>query len=164
MLRRLLTVGFLLSAGALALGAGGTTPRQCQASNFTLSRGPSSSALAHFRQTVRMRNVTHSSCRMSGWPTVSLLNAHGAKLASHERRITSDMFGTSPKPPVTVRPGAGASFAIDTTAPATSCPHSKAVAVTPPGGHGTRRVNLVVLACSTFSVLPVQPDNKAVHP
>jgi hypothetical protein len=42
------------------------------------------------------------------------------------------------------------------------CPRSVAIAFTPPG-HGSKRVSLSVLACATFSVLPVQPDNKAVH-
>jgi len=101
---------------------------------------------------------------MSGWFKVQLLNAHGAVLPSREQRITSDVFGTSPKPKVEVKPGGGASFAIDATAPMTSCPHSKAIAVTPPSGHGSKRLNLAALACAQFSVLPVQPDNKAVHP
>jgi hypothetical protein len=101
---------------------------------------------------------------VSGWFTVQLLNAHGVVLTSHEQRITSDMFGTSPKPTVEVKPGGGASFAIDTTAPATSCPHSKAIAVAPPGGHGSRRLNLAVLACPKFTALPVHPDNRAIHP
>jgi hypothetical protein len=37
------------------------------------------------------------------------------------------------------------------------------VAVTPPGGHGSKQVKLGVLACARFWVLPVQPDNKAIH-
>ncbi len=111
-----------------------------------------------------MSFLSHSTCAMSGWFAVTLLNAHGAALPSHEQRITSDMFGTSPKPKVQVKPGAGASFAIDTTAPATTCPNSKAISVTPPGGHGTNRLSISIQACARFSVLPVQPDNKAIHP
>lgn len=167
MLRRFRGIAVLLAAGFfmfVAAAAGSTTVRHCQASDFKLSQGPRESALAHFRQTVRLKNVSKTACSMTGWPKVKLLNAHANVLPSHEQQITRDMFGTSPKPTVTVRPGGGASFAIDTTAPATSCPFSKSVAVTPPGGHGSDRLNMKVQACAKFSVLPVQPDNHAVHP
>lgn len=167
MWRRASVVAVVLTAGFFALasvGQGSTTPRQCQSSQFKLSRGPSGAALSHFRQTVRLHNVSHTACAMSGWPKVQLLSAQGAVLHSSERRITQDMFGTSPKPRVVVEPGGGASFAIDTTAPATSCPFSKTIAVTPPGAHGSDRLKLAVLACAQFTVFPVQPDNKAIHP
>jgi hypothetical protein len=168
MWRRTGFIVLLVAAAGLTVapaGEGSTaTPRQCQASQFKLSRGPQASALSNFRQTVRLRNVSHSTCVMSGWFKVKLLAANGSVLPSHERHITTDMFGTSPKPDVVVAPGQGASFAIDTVAPATSCPFSKSVAVTPPGGHGSKTVSLAVLACPKFSVLPVQPDNKAIHP
>lgn len=168
MLRRVGVIAGLLVTAFFALVSAGQgspkAPRHCQGSDFSLRQGPSSSALAHFRQTVRLRNVTHTTCQMSGWATVVLLDVHGAPLPSHEQRITRDMFGTSPKPKVVVKPGGGASFAIDTTAPATSCPTSKAIAVTPPGGHGKQRLVIPVQACKQFSVLPVQPDNKAIHP
>jgi len=157
----LLTAAFLTFAPA---GAGSTTVRHCQASELRLSRGPRGVALSHYRQTVRLRNVAKTTCAMSGWFKVELLDAHGKGLTSHERRITRDMFGTSPKPTVKVKPGAGASFAIDTTAPATTCPYSKSISVMPPGGHGSAKLNIRVLACSKFSVLPVQPDNRAIHP
>lgn len=158
--------GLLLAAffTLVASGAGSAKPRQCQAADFTLRQGPTASALAHFRQTVRLRNQTHTKCEMSGWPKVVLLNANGAVLHSREKQISSDMFGKSPKPTVVVKPGGGASFAIDTTAPASQCPTAKAIAVTPPGGHGTARLVIPVQACSVFSVLPVQPGNKAIHP
>lgn len=167
MLGKVRGVAVLLAAGFFAFvaaGAGSTTVRHCQALDFKLSRGPGESALAHFRQTVRLRNVSKTTCSMTGWPKVQLLDAHGKVLPSHEQQITSDMFGSSPKPTVTVKPGAGASFAIDTTAPATSCPFSRSIAVTPPGGHGSDRLSMRVQACAKFSVLPVQPDNHAVHP
>jgi Protein of unknown function (DUF4232) len=155
-----LLAGFL---GFAPVGAGSATGRTCQASDFKLSRGPSASALAHYRQTVRLRNVSNATCSMAGWFEVRLLDAHGKVLPAHEQKITSDMFGTSPKSALTVKPGAGASFAIDTTAPATSCPYSKAISITPPGGHGSMRLDMAVLACAHFSVLPVQPDNHAIH-
>lgn len=167
MLRRTGAIGVVLTVGFLGLasvGQGSTTPRHCQGSQFKLSRGPSDAALGHYRQTVRLRNVSHGACAMSGWFKVQLLNVQGTVLTSNQRDITRDMFGTSPKPKVVVAPGGGASFAIDTTAPATSCPYSKTIAVTPPSGHGSKRLSLAVLACAQFSVLPVQPDNKAIHP
>lgn len=165
MLRKVGVLAVLLTAALFTfvpVVAGRTTGNHCQGSDFKLSRGPSASALAHFRQAVRLRNVSPVTCSMAGWFEVRLLDAHGKVLPSHEQRITSDMFGTSPKTTVEVKPGAAASFAIDTTAPATACPHSKAISVTPPGGHGSIRLKLAVLACSNFSVLPVQPDNHAV--
>lgn len=167
MWRRAGAIAVVLTTGFFALASvsqGSAPPRQCQGSQFKLSRGPSGSALSHYRQTVRLHNVSNSACAMSGWPKVQLLNADRAVLPSSERHITRDMFGTSPKPRVVVAPGGGASFAIDTTAPATSCPYSKTIAVTPPGGHGSERLSLAVLACAQFTVLPVQPDNKAIHP
>jgi hypothetical protein len=167
MLRRVGVITGLLAVAFFTLvasGAGSAKPRHCQAADFTLRQGPSSSALAHFRQTVRLRNTTHTTCQMSGWANVVLLNVHGKVLPSHEHRIRSDMFGTSPKPTVVVKPGGSASFAIDTTAPSTRCPTAKAIAVTPPGGHGKARLVIPVQACKHFSVLPVQPGNKAIHP
>jgi len=167
MLRRACAIGVVLTVGFLVLasvGQGSTTPRRCQGSQFKLTRGPSDAALGNYRQTVRLHNVSHAACAMSGWFKVQLLNTQGAVLTSTERHITRDMFGTSPKPKVVVAPGGGASFAIDTTAPATSCPYSKTIAVTPPSGHGSKRLSLVVLACAHFSALPVQPDNRAIHP
>lgn len=167
MLSKVRGVVLLAAAGFFtfaAASAGDTTVRHCQASDFKLSQGPGESALAHFRQTVRLKNVSKTTCSMTGWPRVQLLNARGTVLPSHEQQITSDMFGTSPKPTVKVKPGAGASFAIDTTAPATSCPFSRSIVVTPPGGHGSKRLSMKVQACSEFSVLPAQPDNRAIHP
>jgi len=168
MWRRIGLIALLLAAGFLTIvpaGQGSTgAPRQCQASQFELSPGPSAAALSHYRQTVRLRNISHKKCAMSGWFKVRLLSASGSVLSSHEQQITSDMFGTSPKPTVVVAPGGRASFAIDTRAPATSCPYSTSVAVTPPGGHGSMSLNLAVLACPKFWVLPVQRGNKAIHP
>lgn len=146
----------------VSVGSGTATVRHCTASDLKLRQGPEQSALAHYRQTVRLRNVSKTTCAMSGWFRVKLLTAHGKVLRSREQRITSDMFGTSAKSLVTVKPGGRASFAIDTTAPATPCPYSKAIAVTPPSGRGTARLKLKVQACSKFSVLPVQPDDKAI--
>jgi hypothetical protein len=145
-------------------GASNTMVRHCKASDFRLSQGPGESALAHFRQTVRLKNMSKTRCSMTGWAKALLLDARGKPLASHEQQITTDMFGTSPKPTITVKPRAGASFAIDTTAPATSCPFSKSIAVTPPGGHRADRLNMKVQACSKFAVLPLQPDDHAIHP
>ncbi len=165
MLRKVGVVAALLTAGFFTfvpIGAGSMMGRHCQASDFKLSQGARASALAHYRQTVRLRNVSKVACSMTGWFEVQLLDASGKVLPSREQKITSDMFGTSPKSTVKVKPGASASFAIDTTAPATSCPHSKAISVTPPGGNGSMRLKMAVLACSHFSVLPVQPDNHAV--
>lgn len=167
MLRRVGVLTASLAAGFFAfvpVGAGSTTVRRCQVSDFKLSQGPGAAALSHYRQTVRLRNVSNTTCSTTGWFKVRLVDAHGKVLPSQERKITSDMFGTSPKPTVKVKPGAGASFAIDTTAPVTSCPHSKAITITPPGGHGSARLKIAVLACSQFAVLPVQHDNRAVHP
>jgi hypothetical protein len=165
---RLAVVLVVLSMGGIVgvapAGAGSTAVRQCRTSNFKISRGPFESALGHYRQTVRLRNATHTTCAVSGWFTVQLLNVRGYRLSSHEQRVTTDYFGISPKPTVTVSPGGSTSFAIDTLAPATSCPYSKAVAVTPPGGDGFERLSLSVLACAHFSVLPVQPDDHAIHP
>ncbi len=159
-------LGVLLVAGAMsaAAGARSTAVRRCQTADFKVSPGPVESALGNYRQSVRLRNATHSTCAVTGWFAVRLLNARGATLASHEQRITTDYFGTSPKPTVRVHAGGTASFAIDTVAPATSCPYSKAVAVTPSGGTGSERLTLPVLACAQFSVLPVQPDDHAIHP
>lgn len=118
----------------------------------------------HYRQTVRLRNTSGSACRVSGWFRVKLLNAKGQVISSHERRITRDYFGASPKPTVRIKAGASASFAIDTTAPATRCRYSKAIAVRPPGANGSKRLRMAVLACARFSVLPVQPRDHAIHP
>ena len=137
MLRKVRAIAVLVAPGFftfVASGAGNTIVRHCQASDFKLSQGPLESALAHLRQTVRLKNTSKTTCSMTGWPKVQLLDAHGNVLPLHEQQITSDMFGTSPKPTVRVKPGAGASFAIDTTAPATSCPFSKSIAITPPKG------------------------------
>ena len=167
MLRRIGVIAGLLAAAFFTLvssGAGSAGPRHCRAADFTLSQGPTASALGHFRQTVRLRNQTNTKCQMSGWAKVVLLNANGSALRSQEKRIHRDVFGTSPKPNVVVKPGGGASFAIDTTAPSTSCPTSKAIAVTPPEGHGNQRLVIPVQACKHFRVLPVQPRNKAIHP
>jgi hypothetical protein len=89
----------------VSIGFGTATVRHCTASDFKLRQGPEQSALAHYRQTVRLRNVSKTTCAMSGWFMVKLLNAHGKVLRSREQRITSDMFGTSAKSLVTVKPG-----------------------------------------------------------
>lgn len=154
----------LLAGGVFAASAGAGTTRQCQTADFNVSAGQRGSALSHYRQTVRLRNISRSTCAVSGWFTVQLLDVHGHVLASREQKITTDYFGTSPKRTVVLRPSGNASFAIDTVAPATSCPYSTSVAVTPPGGHGSKRLSLNVLACATFAVLPTKPDNNAFQP
>jgi hypothetical protein len=83
----------LLVSGVLAAApaaAGANSGRRCRTADFRLSRGPIDSALSHFRQTVKLQNVTHTSCVMSGWFTVQLLDAHGQVLHSQEQRITQD--------------------------------------------------------------------------
>src|SRR6516225_10253736 len=115
MLRRIGVIAGLLAAAFFTLvssGAGSAKPRHCQAADFTLSQGPTASALGHFRQTVRLRNHTNTKCQMSGWARVLLLNANGRALHSQEKRIHRDTFGTSPRPTVVVKPGVSASFAI----------------------------------------------------
>lgn len=155
----------LLAGSLFAASAGaGSGVRQCQTADFKATAGRSGAALSHYRQTVRLRNVSHSTCVVSGWFTVRLLAAGGQVLSSREQKLTSDYFGTSPKPAVELATGASASFAIDTVAPATTCPYSKSVALTAPGGHGSTKLALSVLACASFSVLPVQPDGNAFAP
>lgn len=157
----------LLVAGAVAAApadAGNHAVHACKTYALKVSRGPIDSALGNYRQTIRLRNTTHTTCSLSGWFKVKLLDAQSRPLSSTEQRITQDYFGMSPKPIVKVKPGAGASFAIDTIASATLCQYSSAVAVTPPGAVGSDRVSMNVLACGHFAVLPVQPDNRAIHP
>ncbi len=163
---RWLTVIVALAAGGLfaATAGAGSAVRKCQTSDFKLSAGLAGAALGHYRQTVRLRNISRSTCAVTGWFKVELLNAHGRVLRSREQRITNDYFGTSPKPTVALGTGDSASFAIDTVAPETSCPYSKTVALTPPGGRGSQRLAMEVLACATFAVLPTQRDNKAFRP
>ena len=106
---------------------------------------------------LKLTNVSHTPCRMSGWPTVTGLTATGG--ATRLRRLQSTMFGawhyTSPLPVVTLQPGdsAYAVVAADDQ-PAggnTRCPAPYVrLRVSPPGDSGNVTISAWLPGAGSF--------------
>ncbi|MGH9277142.1 MAG: DUF4232 domain-containing protein [Acidimicrobiales bacterium] len=128
-------------------------PDPCAASALAIEAGEGRAALGHGLSVYELRNTSSEACRMSGYPTVTVVDAQGRVLAEAQRgpgRILPDR----PPASVVVAPGARAYVGVespnvcgDGVRPAAA----DAVRVTPPGTTGAP-----LTAVATIAVCPGQ--------
>ena len=125
--------------------------------------GALSVGMGHTEVPLTFRNISGSTCRLSGYPAVAALDGSG-QVAAHASPVASGYSGGlaagSTPPVIDLAPGQQATAQIeDTDNPtgnATTCPSYAALLVTPPGQSDAMRVDLVA-AISDCSGLEVNP-------
>jgi hypothetical protein len=104
-------------------------------------------------------NVSNAACSVAGWPAVRLIDATGRTVPTRSFQYTYSEVAKVPFHPVTVRPGAAASFnyfAADwDTAANRPCPNARKVQVRLPAARDWISVALTIPACGTVYIDPV---------
>ncbi|MEY9874780.1 hypothetical protein ABH931_004280 [Streptacidiphilus sp. MAP12-33] len=149
-----------LGAAALAFApAAGAEPQtatpMCTTAQLTGSLGGSDAGAGQIYRDVVLTNHSSRTCHLSGYPGMSVLDAHGAQIgaaATHEPRS----YGA-----VVLAPHASAVTTIHTTNRMTNDPNecrpqSTALRVYPPGNRGSLVIPAKLTICNnTFSVTPL---------
>ncbi|WP_051951883.1 DUF4232 domain-containing protein [Actinacidiphila yeochonensis] len=123
----------------------------CATSQLSVSLGGSDAGAGQLYHTLVFTNTGSTTCHLTGYPGVSLLDASGRQIgqpADRDPRTYS---------PVVLAPGAAASDTIHTANRIGSClPDSVKVKVYPPGNTASTTVSGAVAICSgTFTVTPL---------
>ncbi len=127
---------FLIVVAPNAGAAHASAPSRCKVSQLSVHLGQSSGAAGSVGQSVHFTNSSSTSCTLSGYPGMLMLNAAGRPLATHVRRGASATVPQIPLHLVTVLPGGRASFDLGYAAQTgygnLHCPTSSTVEITPP--------------------------------
>lgn len=140
-----LLLSILISGVALAAcGAASTPPTssspqslpRCTSADLRVEIGIANVAMGHVGQQIRLKNVSHSTCTLSGYPRLQMLNAAGAPLTTRLHFGADYMIPAIPVRMVTLAPNASAGFLVgyeDATGYASaSCPTSNTINIIPP--------------------------------
>jgi hypothetical protein len=130
-----------------------TTP-MCTTAQLTGSLGAGDVGAGQIYRDVVLTNRSSATCHLTGFPGLSLLDAHGAQIgtpATHEDR---------PYSPVVLAPGASATTTIHTNNRMTNDPNecrpqSAALRVYPPGNRASLVIPAKLTICHTFTVTPL---------
>jgi hypothetical protein len=154
-LRGLAATAAAALAATAAAAHGGAAPR-CRPGDLRLTPTFYGEAVQQFVQTLTFRN-TGAACTLAGWPAVRL--RVGGRWSAPARRVVQGDPKARPFAPVTLRPGARASFDVygaDWDALTDrACPRSTAASVAAPGAAAALVVRLAVPACGSLFVAPV---------
>ncbi len=141
--------GFLLSIliSGVALAACGATsapptssspqslPR-CTSVDLRVEIGIANVAMGHVSQQIRLKNTSQSTCTLSGYPRLQMLNAAGAPITTRLHFGADYIVPAIPVRTVTLAPNASAGFLVgyeDATGYATAvCPTSDTIKIFPP--------------------------------
>jgi hypothetical protein len=149
-------------ASAVANASG---PGRCQTSQLKISLGPMNGATGNEIASVTMTNQAATSCYLSGYAGVELLDANGNHLGDAQRS-TGSFFGTYPAPQrVDIPPGKSTTFdltwgGID---PCGNTPdwHPAFFRITPPGDYDSAKISTQEPGMSQMSVCQ---NSMTVHP
>jgi hypothetical protein len=109
-----------------------------------------------------LRNVGGSSCHTYGYPGVALLDSAGRPLPTPSVRTTHDIVGSAPAVPLTLAPGAKASFRIVVAHNGNVCSAAYGLQVIPPDDTHTLRTSVSEYACGSMTVTPLRPGTSAL--
>jgi uncharacterized protein DUF4232 len=106
------------------------------------------------------------SCSTIGYPGVQFLDRSGRALPTVPDHTTQDFFGSVAKAPLTIAPGATASFRLGVTHGMTStagCTTAYGLQVIPPNDTATLRITIPngEYECQTATVSPLAPGTTA---
>jgi hypothetical protein len=146
-------------AGPSGAPSTGTTPPsqtptpQCTAGQLTAALGGGDAAAGNLYRYLVLTNHSDTACHLTGFPGVSLLDAHGQQIGAP---ATRDPISYQP---VELAPGDSASDTIHTANQQGSClPTSASVRVYPPGSRASLVVPGEITACD--GVLTISPLGK----
>jgi hypothetical protein len=136
--------------GGTGAAHGGTTP-MCTASQLTAALGGGDAGAGNLYRYLLLTNHGTAACHLTGYPGVSLLDAHGKRIGQPADR--QPMSYT----PVVLRPGESASDTIHTANRMGTCwPASATVRIYPPGSRQWLDVPGDVTICSDlFTITPL---------
>jgi hypothetical protein len=154
------------STSTSASTTAGAGPSLCRAADLSLAFLGGQAATGHGLLGFALRNVSEHTCTTYGYPGVQFLSRSAAPLPTVPTHTTQDYFGSLPKAPLTVSPGAIVSFRLGVThgaASTASCATAYALQVIPPNDTSTLRVGLPEGAyeCQTTTVSPMQRGTTA---
>jgi hypothetical protein len=137
------------TASALVRDASGTP--MCATSQLSVALGGVDGAAGNFYTNMVFTNHSGSTCHLTGYPGLSMLDASGKQIG---RPATRDPFDYAP---VVLKPGATASDTIHTVDQQGTClPASKQLRVYPPGNTASVVFPGQVTDCyNTFTVTPL---------
>jgi Domain of unknown function (DUF4232) len=144
-----------------------TGPAQCRAANLSLSYLGGQGATGHGELGFALRNTSSQTCSTYGYPGIQFLDQTDHPLPTIPTHTTQDYFGSLPKDPLTVAPGATVSFRLGVTHGATStagCTTAYGVQVIPPNDTATLKTaigNGGAYECQTATVSPLQRGTSA---
>ncbi len=142
-------------------------PPPCRAGDLALSFLGGQGATGHGELGFELRNTSGKACATYGYPGVQFLDRAGGALPTVPTHTTQDFFGSLPKAPLTVAPGATVSFRLGVTHGAAStagCTTAYGLQVIPPNDTATLRTGIGnggAFECQTTTVSPLQPGTSA---
>lgn len=135
-------------------------PVSCQ--QLAVSAGQQDAGLGHVGVAVVFRNTGSLTCVLTGYPTVSGLDAAGRPLAQAQRTLTGYLGGEvrgAPASAVPLAPGQSAAALVEglNRAPdgGSACPPYAELSVAAPGQTRTHTLAVAFGACSDLQVHPV---------
>ena len=139
--------------------ASGDTIGLCRTPQLRLNRGAYGEAAGQFRQTFTLTNVSPSTCRLEGWPSLKVQDESGRVEDAKIVRVVQGPPGARPFGRVVLRHRGAASFDVygaDWDARANlPCGRTSALSVTPPAGHGQLQLAVRLPDCGRFFVAPL---------
>jgi hypothetical protein len=146
--------------------SGARTPQACESSDLAVSMGTQMGADGNRYNIFVFRNTGSSTCRMSGYPKVTGVNAKGVVTTTAADELNgwaADHFSSVPT--VDLLPGGYASAGVDWSVPVSGlCSVVTDFEVAPPSGGHPARIHMVDAehaggadgpGCSRFSIHPV---------
>ncbi len=138
----------------------------CRAADLSGSFLGGQAATGHGLLGFALRNQSAHTCTTYGYPGIQFLSQNGQALPTLPTHTTTDFFGSLPKAPLTVAPGATVSFRLGVTHGAEStagCTTAYALQVIPPNDTATLRISIAggAYECQTATVSPVQQGSSA---
>ena len=139
----------------------------CRATALSLSYLGGQGATGHGELGFALHNTSSTTCSTYGYPGIQFLDQSGHALPTIPTHTTQDFFGSLPKVPLMVSPGATVSFRLGVTHGVTSttgCTTAYALRVIPPNDTATLKGSIGnggAYECRTATVSPLQRGTTA---
>ena len=172
-----LLLSILISGVALgACGAASTPPTStspqslphCASADLRVEIGVANVAMGHVGQQIRLKNESRSSCTLTGYPRLQMLDVAGAPITTRLHFGSDYIVPAIPVRTVTLAPRAAAGFLVgyeNATGYATAtCPTSSTIEIFPPQNATALRVHwhlapyggsVNALRCGVITVSPI---------
>src|SRR5579875_1837851 len=150
------------ASGGAAVSGGGP----CRAAQLSLTFLGGQGATGHGELGFALRNTSQQTCSTVGYPGIQFLDKAGQPLPTQPTHTTQDFFGSVPEEPLTLPPGATASFRLGVTHGAASpsgCTTAYGLQVIPPNDTASLRTAIPggAYECQTATVSPLARGTSA---